>query len=76
MTASYRVEANPKIDFAVTEDFPVFTKNVRSVTTIQSQSPSGKDVSVAFVAVGAMLVGSIVWTKKEGDHVEKGEELG
>lgn len=33
-------------------------------------------VPVALVAVGAMLVGSIGWSKKPGDKVAKGEELG
>jgi phosphatidylserine decarboxylase len=28
------------------------------------------------VAIGALLVGSIVWTVKEGDKVVKGQELG
>lgn len=31
---------------------------------------------VAFVAIGAMLVGSIVWTCKPGQQVKKGDELG
>jgi len=32
--------------------------------------------SIAFVAIGAMLVGSIGWSKGEGEQVKKGEELG
>jgi phosphatidylserine decarboxylase len=32
--------------------------------------------SVAFVAIGAMLVGSIVWTCQPGQQVKKGDELG
>jgi len=40
-------------------------------------SPSGgAPIPVVIVAVGAMLVGSIAWTKKQGDQVKKGEELG
>ena len=31
---------------------------------------------IAVVAVGALLVGSIVWAKGEGERIEKGEELG
>ena len=31
---------------------------------------------VVMVAIAAMLVGSINWTKKVGDTVERGEELG
>ena len=53
--------------------FDVFTDNKRSVlymTHSQSNAP------VAFVAIGAMLVGSIVWTRKEGEDVKRGEELG
>lgn len=33
-------------------------------------------LEVALIAVGAMLVGSIIETKKEGDVVARGEELG
>jgi phosphatidylserine decarboxylase len=38
--------------------------------------PSTAPRKVAFVAIGAMLVGSIVWTRKDGDSIGKGEELG
>ncbi|KAF1860027.1 hypothetical protein Lal_00027877, partial [Lupinus albus] len=31
---------------------------------------------VAFVAIGATMVGSITFTKKKGDHVKKGDEFG
>lgn len=30
---------------------------------------------MAFVAIGATMVGTITWSKKEGDHVKKGEEV-
>ncbi|KAI0698236.1 phosphatidylserine decarboxylase-domain-containing protein [Cytidiella melzeri] len=53
--------------------FDVFTTNKRSVlyaTHTPSKTP------VAYVAIGAMLVGSIVWTRKEGEQVKRGEELG
>lgn len=30
---------------------------------------------VAFVAIGATMVGSITFTKKKGDHVKKGDEV-
>jgi phosphatidylserine decarboxylase len=36
----------------------------------------GARVPLAFVAIGAMLVGSILWSKKPGERVRKGEELG
>jgi phosphatidylserine decarboxylase len=53
--------------------FDVFTSNKRSIlyaTHIPSQTP------IVYVAIGAMLVGSVVWTKKEGDEVKRGGELG
>ncbi|KAI8978164.1 phosphatidylserine decarboxylase-domain-containing protein [Trametes punicea] len=55
--------------------FDVFTANKRSVlymTHERSNSP------VAFVAIGAMLVGSIRWTggAKKGATVKRGDELG
>ncbi|XP_059653363.1 phosphatidylserine decarboxylase proenzyme 2-like [Cornus florida] len=50
----------------------VFTENKRVVSII-STSDFGK---VAFVAIGATMVGSITFTKKEGDYVQKGDEFG
>ncbi|KAI0764292.1 phosphatidylserine decarboxylase-domain-containing protein [Trametes elegans] len=55
--------------------FDVFTANERAVlylTHTQSNSP------VAFVAIGAMLVGSIRWTggAHKGASVKRGDELG
>lgn len=32
-------------------------------------------VQVAFVAIGATMVGSITFTKREGDYVKKGDEV-
>ncbi|KAE9586536.1 putative phosphatidylserine decarboxylase [Lupinus albus] len=32
-------------------------------------------ILVAFVAIGATMVGSITFTKKKGDHVKKGMSL-
>ncbi|KAL5528152.1 hypothetical protein ACEPAF_7288 [Sanghuangporus sanghuang] len=59
---------------AVTEvDFDVFTANKRHVLYIK------EDVTqkvVAFVAIGALLVGSIGWSKRVGERVERAEELG
>lgn len=54
-------------------DFDVFTANKRSVIYIR-HATSGQ--LVAFVAIGALLVGAIGWTKGEGQQVRKGEELG
>ncbi|XP_061948837.1 phosphatidylserine decarboxylase proenzyme 3-like isoform X1 [Populus nigra] len=50
----------------------VFTENKREVSII-STAHFGK---VAFVAIGATMVGSITFSKKAGDHVKKGDEYG
>ncbi|RZB97500.1 phosphatidylserine decarboxylase proenzyme 2 isoform X2 [Glycine max] len=50
----------------------VFTENKR-VVSIVSTVDFGK---VAFVAIGATMVGSITFTKKKGDYVKKGDEFG
>lgn len=50
----------------------VFTENKRSILWLDTPE-FGR---VAFVAVGATLVGSIVWTVGPGDAVAKGQELG
>ncbi|OCF59180.1 phosphatidylserine decarboxylase [Kwoniella mangroviensis CBS 10435] len=62
---------------AINEDLNVFTLNKRSVMLIHANfGPGRESVPIAFVAIGAMLVGSIGWSKKPGDKVVKGEELG
>ncbi|KAH9924567.1 phosphatidylserine decarboxylase-domain-containing protein [Fomitopsis serialis] len=55
--------------------FDVFTANKRSVLYL-THTASGKQV--AFVAIGAMLVGSIKWTggAQKGSTVARGDELG
>ncbi|GAA0174197.1 decarboxylase [Lithospermum erythrorhizon] len=59
--------------FAVNSKYSnVFTENKRTVSII-STSDFGK---VAFVAIGATMVGSITFKKKEGDLVQKGDEFG
>ncbi|KAJ7968149.1 Phosphatidylserine decarboxylase proenzyme 2 [Quillaja saponaria] len=50
----------------------VFTENKRNVSVI-STVHFGK---VAFVSIGATMVGSITFTKKKGDQVRKGDEFG
>ncbi|KAL2342128.1 hypothetical protein Fmac_010068 [Flemingia macrophylla] len=50
----------------------VFTENKRVVSLISTED-FGK---VAFVAIGATMVGSITFTKKKGDYVKKGDEFG
>jgi len=62
---------------AVNEDFNVFTENRRDVTLITMPPKDGApERKVALVAVGAMLVGSITWTVKQGDAAVKGDEQG
>jgi phosphatidylserine decarboxylase len=53
--------------------FDVFTDNKRSILTL-THTATGEPI--AFVAIGAMLVGSIVWTCKLGQQIKKGDELG
>ncbi|XP_075520720.1 LOW QUALITY PROTEIN: phosphatidylserine decarboxylase proenzyme 2-like [Primulina tabacum] len=50
----------------------VFTENKRVVSLISTED-FGK---VAFVAIGATMVGSITFSKKEGYYAKKGEEFG
>lgn len=50
----------------------VFTENKRVVSII-STAHFG---NVAFVSIGATMVGSITFVKKEGDYVQKGDEFG
>ncbi|KAK7331683.1 hypothetical protein VNO80_28420 [Phaseolus coccineus] len=50
----------------------VFTENTRVVSIISTEA-FGK---VAFVAIGATMVGSITFTKKKGEYVKKGDEFG
>ncbi|KAF8495094.1 phosphatidylserine decarboxylase-domain-containing protein [Hysterangium stoloniferum] len=53
--------------------FDVFTANRRSILYLTHEL-TGRPI--AFVAIGALLVGSIHFTVKKGDKVKKGEELG
>ncbi|KAJ8444162.1 hypothetical protein Cgig2_030982 [Carnegiea gigantea] len=48
----------------------VFTENKRVVSII-STAYFGK---VAFIAIGATMVGSITFTRNKGDHVKKGDQ--
>lgn len=50
----------------------VFTENKRVVSII-STADFGK---VAFISIGATMVGSISFSKKEGDYIKKGDEFG
>lgn len=51
----------------------VFTANRRAVLYLTHEHTG---MPIAFVAVGALLVGSIRWTVRKGDRVKKGDELG
>jgi len=55
--------------------FDVFTANTRSILYMKEESTGSP---VAFVAIGALLVGSIKWTAgdQEGQKVSRGDELG
>lgn len=66
----FLMSVNPMI---VNENLDVFTENKRSIAFVQT--PHSK-IPVAVVAVGAMLVGSIEWTVKEGQEIVKGQEMG
>ncbi|CUS24509.1 LAQU0S17e00518g1_1 [Lachancea quebecensis] len=57
---------------AVRTELDVFGENVRVVVPIHSKEFG----TILYVAVGAMMVGSIILTCKEGDTVERGQELG
>jgi hypothetical protein len=74
MCVSYAVShlvVNPQ---AVNEpDFDVFTANVRSILYLTHTRTRRQ---VAFVAIGALLVGSISWTAEKDKTVKRGEELG
>lgn len=64
---------NPQV---VNQDgFEVFTANVREVLYM-THTQTG--LPVAFVAVGALLVGSIKWTggARKGEEVKRGDEVG
>ncbi|XP_028202201.1 phosphatidylserine decarboxylase proenzyme 2-like isoform X2 [Glycine soja] len=50
----------------------VFTENKRVISIISTVDFG----NVAFVAIGATMVGSITFTKKKGDYVKKGDEFG
>jgi phosphatidylserine decarboxylase len=62
---------------AVKERIDVFTENVRTVHVLETPL-ADRVVRSVFVAIGALLVGSIVHTgiKEAGSTVKKGQELG
>ena len=56
---------------ALRENIDIFGENARVVLPIESNFGT-----VLFIPVGATLVGSINFTAHEGQHVNKGDELG
>lgn len=57
---------------AVRSSLDVFGENVRMVIPLESPEFG----TLLMIAVGAMMVGSIILDRKEGDFVKRGEELG
>ncbi|CEP62707.1 phosphatidylserine decarboxylase 2 LALA0_S06e01860g [Lachancea lanzarotensis] len=57
---------------AVRTELDVFGENVRTVLPIHSPEFG----TILYIAVGAMMVGSIIFTCKEGQKIERGQELG
>jgi phosphatidylserine decarboxylase len=55
--------------------FDVFTANTRSILYLTHERTG---MQVAFVAIGALLVGSIKWTGggEKGKAIKRGDELG
>jgi len=68
-TGSHLFTVNP---MAVREDFPVYTENKRYVCTIDSPE-FGR---VAYIIIGAMMVGSIKLTVNEEQNVSRFQEIG
>src|SRR5437868_2130984 len=50
----------------------VFTQNKRSIQPLQTAFPP----PVLFIAIGALLVGSIAFVAEQGQQVRRGEDLG
>ncbi|KAK6456957.1 phosphatidylserine decarboxylase-domain-containing protein [Scheffersomyces xylosifermentans] len=57
---------------AIRSELDVFGENVRAIIPIKTEHFG----TVIMVAVGAMMVGSIVLTKGENDTVKRGDEIG
>ena len=57
---------------AIKENLDVLTRNQRTVITIENDEFE----KMAFVAIGALLVGSVNFTVKPGQTIRKGDELG
>lgn len=57
---------------AIRSELDVFGENVRALIAIETKEFG----TVVMIPVGAMMVGSIILTKKEGDTITKGDEMG
>ncbi|CAH2353915.1 phosphatidylserine decarboxylase proenzyme 2 [[Candida] railenensis] len=57
---------------AIRSELDVFGENVRTLITIDTEHFG----TIVMIAVGAMMVGSIVLTIKEEDEIRRGEEVG
>src|SRR5579862_1329760 len=56
----------------LTRNLDVFTQNKRSIQPLQTTFPT----PVLFIAIGALLVGSISFVAEQGQQVKRGEDLG
>ncbi|KAI5956570.1 PSD2 [Candida jiufengensis] len=57
---------------AIRSELDVFGENIRSIVPIHTKEFG----TVLMIAVGAMMVGSIVLTVKPGDEIKRGDEVG
>ncbi|KAI5964134.1 PSD2 [Candida pseudojiufengensis] len=57
---------------AIRSELDVFGENIRSIIPIHTEEFG----TVLMIAVGAMMVGSIVLTVKPGDKIKRGDEIG
>ncbi|KAK4056412.1 hypothetical protein OIO90_002555 [Microbotryomycetes sp. JL221] len=62
------------------KNFDVFTSNKRLVTYLELDRPSSSNAAggeyIAYVQIGALLVGSIKPTVRRGQRVKRGDEVG
>ncbi|UJR21102.1 hypothetical protein I4U23_024202 [Adineta vaga] len=57
---------------AIKENLDVLTRNQRTMITIENETVE----KIAFVAIGALLVGSVNFTVEPHQSIQKGDELG
>ena len=61
---------------AINEELDVLTENARSLILLEPTTSTASKTKLAFIAVGALLVGSIRYSVNENVEVNKGDELG